>query len=191
VRAANHSRKTKETDVSIWVDLDGSGKADVNTGIGFLNHLLACLSFHSLIDIKVEATGDLDHHISEDVSIVLGKVLAKALEKDHSITRFADATVPMDDSLVSCCVDLGGRPYSEISLGLMNPMTEGMANEDIVHFLRTLAVNLDANIHIKTLYGENDHHKAEAVFKALARCLRTAVSIDQRRVDVSSSKGVL
>lgn len=191
MRKAKYSRKTSETDISCWVDLDGTGKAEINTSIKFFNHLLTSLSFHSMIDIKIEAKGDLKHHIIEDVSIVLGKVLLQALNKDLRIIRFADATVPMDESLVTCSIDLGGRSYSKIILDLTNPMTEDMANEDIVHFLSSLAANLEANIHIQTIYGENDHHKAEAAFKALAHCLRSAVTIDPKRVDKPSSKGSL
>lgn len=191
MRTAKYSRKTNETEISCWVDLDGTGKAEINTSIKFLNHLLTSLSFHSLIDIKIEAKGDLKHHIVEDTSIVLGEALVQALNKDQRIIRFADATIPMDESLVRCCIDLGGRSYSKIMLDLINPMTEDMANEDIVHFLSSLAANLSANIHIQTVYGENDHHKAEAAFKALALCLRSAVTIDPRRVDKPSSKGRL
>ena len=191
MRTAKYSRKTNETEISCWVDLDGTGKAEINTSIKFLNHLLTSLSFHSLIDIKIEAKGDLKHHIVEDTSIVLGEALVQALIKDQRIIRFADATIPMDESLVTCCIDLGGRTYSKIMLDLTNPMTEDMANEDIVHFLSSLASNLSANIHIQTVYGENDHHKAEAAFKALALCLRSAVTIDPRRVDKPSSKGFL
>ena len=191
MRTAKYSRKTNETEISCWVDLDGTGKAEINTSIKFLNHLLTSLSFHSLIDIKIESKGDLKHHIVEDTSIVLGEALVQALNKDQRIIRFADVTLPMDESLVRCCIDLGGRSYSKIMLGLTNPMTEDMANEDIVHFLSSLAANLSANIHIQTVYGENDHHKAEAAFKALALCLRSAVTIDPRRVDKPSSKGRL
>jgi imidazoleglycerol-phosphate dehydratase len=146
---------------------------------------------YSLIDIEVKATGDLRHHIAEDTALVLGEALRQALQQDPRITRFADATVPMDESLAVCSIDLGGRPYSVFDLGLVNPMTEDMANEDMIHFMETLATSLRANIHIKVQYGYNDHHKAEAAFKALAHCLRTATAIDPRRLDAPSSKGTL
>jgi imidazoleglycerol-phosphate dehydratase len=173
------------------VNLEGAGVAEINTGIKFLDHMLTSLATHSLIDIKIEAKGDLRHHIAEDTALVLGEALNKALQQDKRITRFADVTVPMDESLVSCSIDLGGRPYSVVDLGLVNPMTEDMANEDITHFMESLATSLKANIHIQAIYGSNDHHRAEAAFKALARCLRAAAAIDPRRSTVPSSKGSL
>lgn len=191
MRTADYTRKTRETDITARVNLDGSGKVDINTSIGFLDHMLTSLATHSLIDIELKAVGDLRHHIAEDVALVLGEALRQALQQDQRITRFADATVPMDESLASCSLDLGGRPYSVVDLGLVNPMTEDMANEDIVHFMESLATSLRANIHIRVEYGENDHHKAEAAFKALARCSRVATSIDPRRTEAPSSKGTL
>ena len=172
MRTAEYTRKTRETDIAARVNLDGSGKADINTSIKYLDHMLTSLATHSLIDIELKAVGDLRHHIAEDTALVLGGALRQALQQDQRITRFADATVPMDESLASCSLDLGGRPYSVVDLGLVNPMTEDMANEDIIHFMESLATSLQANIHIWVKYGNNDHHKAEAAFKALARCLR-------------------
>lgn len=191
MRTAEYTRKTRETDITARVNLDGSGKADINTSIKFLDHMLTSLATHSVIDIELKAVGDLRHHIAEDTALVLGGALRQALQQDQRITRFADATVPMDESLASCSLDLGGRPYSVVDLGLVNPMTEDMANEDIIHFMESLATSLQANIHIWVKYGNNDHHKAEAAFKALARCLRTATTIDQRRTEAPSSKGTL
>jgi len=191
MRTAEYTRKTRETDITARVNLDGSGKVDIKTSIRFLDHMLTSLATHSLIDIELKAVGDLRHHIAEDVALVLGEALRQALQQDQRITRFADATVPMDESLASCSLDLGGRPYSVVDLGLVNPMTEDMANEDIVHLMESLATSLRANIHIRVEYGENDHHKAEAAFKALARCLRVATSIDPRRTEAPSSKGTL
>jgi imidazoleglycerol-phosphate dehydratase len=191
MRTAEYTRKTRETDITARVNLDGSGKADINTSIKFLDHMLTSLATHSVIDIELKAVGDLRHHIAEDTALVLGGALRQALQQDQRITRFADATVPMDESLASCSLDLGGRPYSVVDLGLVNPMTEDMANEDIIHFMESLATNLQANIHIWVKYGNNDHHKAEAAFKALARCLRAATTIDPRRTEAPSSKGTL
>ena len=191
MRTAEYTRKTRETEITSKVNLDGTGTAEIDTGIKFLDHMLTSLATHSLIDINIKATGDLRHHIAEDTALVLGEALIQALRQDKCITRFADASVPMDESLASCSLDLGGRPYSVIDLGLVNPMTEDMANEDIIHFMETLATSLKANIHIATMYGTNDHHKAEAAFKALARCLRQATSIDPRRTEAPSSKGTL
>jgi len=191
VRTAEYKRQTRETDISATVNLDGTGKADIKTGINFLDHMLTSLATHSLIDLDIKARGDLRHHIAEDVALVLGEALKQALQQDPRLIRFADATVPMDESLATCSIDLGGRPYSVIDLGLVNPVTEDMANEDITHFMESLATSLRANIHIRVEYGSNDHHKAEAAFKALARCLRAATAIDPRRSNVPSSKGTL
>jgi imidazoleglycerol-phosphate dehydratase len=191
LRKAEYRRETRETTIMAKVNLDGTGKSEITTSINFLDHMLTSLATHSLIDITVDAKGDLAHHIAEDTALVLGEALREALQQDKRITRFADARVPMDESLASCSIDLGGRPYSVINLGLVYPKTEDMANEDIVHFMTSLAFSLKANIHIKLEYGYNDHHKAEAAFKSLARCLRTATAIDQRQTKVPSSKGVL
>jgi imidazoleglycerol-phosphate dehydratase len=191
MRTAEYTRKTRETDITARVNLDGSGKADINTSIKFLDHMLTSLATHSLIDIELKATGDLRHHIAEDTALVLGEAIRQAIQQNQRITRFADATVPMDESLAKCSIDLGGRPYSVVNLGLVNPMTEDMMNEDLTHFMESLATSLLANIHISIQYGSNDHHKAEAAFKALARCLRAATTIDQRRTEAPSSKGTL
>jgi len=191
VRNAEYKRITRETEITARVNLDGSGDVEVDTSIKFLDHMLTSLATHSLIDISMKATGDLRHHIAEDAAIVLGEVLLKAVSQDRRITRFADSTVPMDESLATCSIDIGNRPYHVIELGLDNPMIEDIATQDITHFMETLSLSLRANIHIKVLYGSNDHHKAEAAFKALARCLKDAVILDPRRKDVPSSKGVL
>ena len=191
MRTGNYTRKTKETEVSSIVNLDGTGIAHVETGIKFLDHMLTCFSTHSLIDINVKSRGDLKHHIVEDTAIVLGESLYQAIQQDKRITRFSDSIVPMDDCLAMCSVDLSGRPYSVIDLGLENPMTEDITNEDLIHFFESLANNIKANIHIQVKYGKNDHHRIEASFKALARCIRLATTIDPRQMVVPSSKGVL
>lgn len=191
MRTAEVSRETRETDIHVKVDLDGSGVGEVDTGIAFLNHMLKTLATHSLIDIIAKATGDLGHHVAEDVSICLGGALLNALGDAAGIRRFGYAIVPMDCSLALAAVDLANRPYANIRLGLGDPEVEDMASEDIHHFLETLAVSLRANVHIHVFYGSNSHHKAEAAFKALAVSLRQAVSIDPRRGGAPSSKGVL
>jgi imidazoleglycerol-phosphate dehydratase len=184
-------RKTKETEVTVKVNLDGEGKVTVETGVGFFDHLLTSFATHSLIDLTAKVKGDLKHHSIEDLAIELGEALRKALGDSEGITRFGAATVPMDESLASAAVDLVKRPYAVIDLKLRGKKVEDMATEDIVHFFETLATSLGANIHVWTLYGGNDHHKAEAAVKALALSLKQAVAIDPRRKGVPSSKGAM
>jgi len=191
MRTGRSERKTRETHVKIELDIDGSGKSEIRTPIKFLSHMLTSLSTHSLIDLKVESQGDLRHHIVEDTALVLGSALREALETEGRVHRFGYAMVPMDCSLASCAVDVGNRPYSVVEIETDVTVIEDMAAEDIKHFFESLAVSLMANIHVRVEYGENDHHKAEAAFKALALCLRQALSVDPRRTGVPSSKGVL
>ena len=191
MRTAEVNRKTLETEVYVKVNLDSVGKADVHTGIAFLDHLIATLAFHSLVDVELSVKGDLKHHIAEDVAICLGQAIRKALRGGDGITRFGFAAVPMDCSLVFSAVDLAKRPYAKIDLKLRGKKIEDMPSEDIHHFLETLAMSMQANIHIWTLYGANDHHKAEAAIKALALSLRQAITIDPRRKSAPSVKGVI
>lgn len=191
VRSAEVSRKTRETEVYVKVNLDSIGNAEVNTGVAFLDHLIKSLATHSLIDITIHINGDLKHHVIEDVAICLGEALRKALGSGEGITRFGFAFVPMDCSLVFAAVDLVRRPYAKIDLKLRGRRIEDMRCEDVIHFLETLAFSMQANVHILTQYGNNDHHKAEAAFKALALALRQAVSVDPRRSGAPSSKGVI
>ncbi|MEM2098682.1 MAG: imidazoleglycerol-phosphate dehydratase HisB [Candidatus Bathyarchaeia archaeon] len=184
-------RKTRETEVTIKVNLDGEGKTEISTGTSFLDHLLTSLATHSLIDITAKVTGDLKHHASEDLAICLGEALNKALTNRDGVNRFGYAAVPMDCSLAFAAVDLVKRPYAKIDLKLRGKKIEDMATEDIPHFLETLAITLQANVHVWVQYGNNDHHKAEAAFKALALALRQAVTLDPRRKGVPSSKGVI
>jgi imidazoleglycerol-phosphate dehydratase len=144
-----------------------------------------------MIDLQVNAEGDLQHHIIEDIAICLGNAIRQALKETPEIIRFGHAIVPMDCSLAKCAIDLGNRPYSVIELKIQSPAVEGMASEDLVHFFESFAMELRANLHIQVLYGKNDHHKAEAAFKALALSLRQAVEIDPRRRGVPSSKGAV
>jgi imidazoleglycerol-phosphate dehydratase len=184
-------RKTKETEVTAKVNLDGDGKAEVATGTAFFDHLLTSFATHSLIDVTAKVKGDLKHHAIEDLAIGLGEALSKALGSREGITRFGFAAVPMDDSLAFAAVDLVKRPYAVVNLRLRGKKVEDMATEDIVHFFETLATSLCANIHVWTEYGGNDHHKAEAAVKALALSLKQATSMDPRRKGVPSSKGVI
>jgi len=191
MRMSKISRKTRETEVLVKVNLDSDGKADVDTGVAFFDHLLTSLATHSLIDITAKVKGDLRHHAIEDVAICLGEALRKALGDREGINRFGFAVVPMDCSLAFAAIDLAKRPYAKIDLKFRGKKIEDMPTEDIYHFLETLASSLQANIHAWVQYGANDHHKAEAVFKALAISLKQAIAIEPRRKGVPSSKGVI
>ncbi|MEM2091812.1 MAG: imidazoleglycerol-phosphate dehydratase HisB [Candidatus Bathyarchaeia archaeon] len=191
MRESEYYRRTSETEVRVKVRLEGSGIANIHTGILFLDHMLKSLSAHSLIDMSVEASGDLSHHIIEDVAICLGEAIRRALGDMSGIRRFGYAIVPMDCSLAFAAIDISNRPYPKIDLKLEGKRIEDMPCEDIYHFLETLTNSLRANIHVWVEYGLNDHHKVEAAFKALALSLRQAVSADPSRVGAPSSKGVL
>ncbi|HUH99917.1 MAG TPA: imidazoleglycerol-phosphate dehydratase HisB [Nitrososphaerales archaeon] len=191
-RRAEVIRKTKETDITIRVEIDGKGKSDAKTGVGFLDHMLDSLTTHSLMDVTVRAKGDLTHHIVEDVAISLGKAVGKALGDRVGIRRFGDAIVPMDDGLALAAVDLVKRPYSAVDLKLERVMLEDAPREDLEHFFGSMAQALEATVHIKVLDGSNDHHKFEAAVKAFALALREAASEDPRRAEIKtppSSKG--
>lgn len=191
MRVSELSRKTRETEVLVKVNLDSEGKAEVETGVAFLDHLITSLATHSLIDIKAKVKGDLRHHAIEDLAICLGGAFGKALGDRKGINRFGFAVVPMDCSLAFSAVDLAKRPYAKIDLKLRSTKIEDMPSEDIHHFLETLAFSLQANIHVWVQYGANDHHKAEAIFKALAISLKQAVAIEPRRKGIPSTKGVI
>jgi imidazoleglycerol-phosphate dehydratase len=191
MRADEVYRKTRETEAHVKVNLDAEGKADIDTGVSFLDHLITSLATHSLIDITAKVKGDLRHHAVEDLAICLGEALNKALSNREGINRFGYAAVPMDCSLAFSAVDLVKRPYSRIDLKLRGKKVEDMPSEDIQHFLETLATSLAANIHVWVEYGNNDHHKAEAAIKALALSLKQAVALDPKRKGIPSSKGVI
>ena len=192
MRKVKVERKTKEVDIVVELDVDGKGTVEVETGIKFLDHLLTTITKHSLFDLKLKATGDLKHHISEDIALVLGEALRKAVNKGKGIKRFGSAYVPMDESLARATVDLGGRAYSIRNLRFMQPQIEDLKTEDIEHFFDSLAQAAKANLHITVLYGSNEHHKIEAAVKALALALRQAVELEPRIGDqVPSAKGVL
>ncbi len=190
-RTATVTRKTKETDIEITVDLDGAGSTRIDTGVGFFDHLLTSLGHHSLIDLDVRCVGDLeidDHHSVEDTAIVLGQALAEALGERSGIQRFGDATVPMDEAIATCVIDVGGRPYAVIDIPLRQARIGNLSTQNVPHALEAFARSAGFTLHL-TASGSNDHHVAEAAFKALARALRAAVAIDDRRIGVASTKG--
>jgi len=192
-RRAEITRETRETQVEVQLDLDGSGKADVQTGVGMLDHLLSALARHGRFDLRVRATGDLEvdeHHTVEDVGICLGLAFQKALDGGKGIVRMAHAIVPMDEALALVAVDLSGRGYAVFE-GTFRSERIGSLGTDLVwHFLDTLARNGGINLHAQVLHGQNDHHKAEALFKALGRALEGATRRDPRLGDETpSTKG--
>ena len=173
-------RETRETSVSLELDIDGSGKWEMNTGIGMFDHLLAQLAQHGLFDIKISASGDDQHHVVEDVALCLGKAFGEALGEKRGIVRMANALVPMDETLVMVAVDIGGRGYTVLELPFTDNDMAGFPTDLVRHFLESFAAEARLNLHARILYGVNDHHKAEALFKALGRALDTATRIDQR-----------
>ena len=192
-RQATVVRKTAETDISVCVKLDGSGRSTIRTGIGMLDHLLTGLSRHSRIDIEIQCQGDLhidDHHTAEDVAICLGTALDRALGDRVGVTRFGSAHAPLDEALARAVVDLSGRPWPEVTLGLRREALGGLACENVPHVLNSLAIAARTTLHVDVLRGENDHHKAEAAFKAVAIALRQAVATDGSS-RVASTKEVL
>jgi imidazoleglycerol-phosphate dehydratase len=191
VRIGETTRSTKETNIKITVNLDGSGTANTSTGMPFINHLIDSLAKHSMVDIYVLANSNdnIVHHLIEDTAISLSRALDKALSDRKHIIRFGYAIVPMDDSLTIASIDLVKRQFSKISLSLINNKIEGIDKEDIEHFVRSLAENLNACVHIDVKYGENDHHKVESAIKALAIALRMAINFDPRSQGVASTKG--
>ena len=192
MRKVKVERKTTEVTIIVELNVDGKGEAKAETGIRFLDHLLVTLAKHGLFDLIVKATGELKHHVSEDVALTLGEALHKAIAKKKGIRRFGSAYVPMDDSLARAVVDLGGRAYSIRNLKLIQPQIEDLKTEDIEHFFDSFAQASKSNLHLTVLYGSNDHHKIEAAVKALALALRQAVALEPRIGDkVPSAKGVL
>ena len=194
MRQSAIERNTKETQIKLEFNLDGRGKAEVNTGIGFLDHMLTLLAGHGLFDITVEAKGDLhidDHHTAEDIMICLGKALDQALSDRRGIVRTAHSYVPMDEALALVAIDLGGRPYCVFDAEFVTPRVGQLGTDLLFHLFESLAIHARMNLHAKVFYGRNDHHKVEALFKALARALDAATQIDPRRQDVPSTKGTL
>ncbi len=173
-------RETKETNISLELNIDGTGQYDITTGIGMFDHLLSQLSRHGKFDLKVTATGDDQHHLAEDVAICLGKAFTETLGEKRGIVRMADATVPMDDALAMVAIDISGRGYTILELPFSDNDMSGFATDLIRHFLESFAVEARLNLHARVIYGANDHHKAEALFKALGRALDKATRIDER-----------
>lgn len=184
-------RATRETDVTVTVDLDGTGAVDIATGVGFYDHLLGSLAHHGLLDLAIRARGDLevdDHHTVEDVALVLGAAIGEALGDRAGIVRFGDASVPMDESVATAIVDVGGRPYAVIDLPFHGERAGELTLQNVEHALEAFARTAGATLHLRGS-GRNDHHLAEAAFKALGRALRAATEPDPRRRGIASTKG--
>ena len=190
-RRVTVGRVTRETDVTVTVDLDGSGRAEIATGISFYDHLITSLAHHGLLDLDIRATGDLDvddHHAVEDVALVLGAAIGEALGDRAGIVRFGDASIPMDEALATAVLDIGGRPYAVIDLAFRGERVGGLTLQLVEHALEAFARTAGATLHLRGS-GRNDHHLAEAAFKALGRAIRAATERDPRRAGLASTKG--
>jgi len=193
-RVAKIERITNETKIKLELNLDGSGKTEIKTGIGFLDHMLNLWAFHGLFDLKIKCSGDLEidaHHTTEDIAIVLGSALAKAVGEKKGISRYGHAYVPMDEALIRAALDLSGRSEFVFSGEFSHQTIGQLDTQMITHFFRSLAMSSGMTLHMVILYGINDHHKCEGLFKALGRALRVAVELDPRRTEVVSTKGTL
>jgi imidazoleglycerol-phosphate dehydratase len=195
MRSATVHRKTNETEIAVTLTLDGTGRYDVSTGIGFLDHMLEQLSRHSLMDLTVKAVGDLhidQHHTTEDTGIAIGEAFAKALGDRKGITRFGHAYAPMDETLTRVAIDISGRPFLVWKLDFTQPKLGELDTEMFEHWFHAFAGSAGITLHVENLYGRNNHHMIESTFKALARALRVAIAIDPRKADsVPSTKGTL
>ncbi len=195
MRNATIDRRTGETDIHLELTIDGSGHAEVQTGVGFLDHMLTLWAKHGLFDLTVRATGDLhvdEHHTAEDTCICLGQALNQALGERRGLVRTAHSFVPMDEALALVAVDLGGRPYCVVQATFVTPRVGQLGTDLIPHLLESIAFHGRLNLHAQVLYGHNDHHKVEGIFKALGRALDAATRIDERLAgSVPSTKGVL
>jgi imidazoleglycerol-phosphate dehydratase len=195
MRAVRVERKTKETDIRLGLNLDGSGRHEINTGVGFLDHMLSHVAVHGLFDIELQASGDLHidyHHTVEDCALVLGQAFDQALGERKGIVRVGSAYVPMDEALAFVSVDLSGRPYAVIKAEWHSPAVGNVATSLFPHILESFASAARCNLHAHVLYGNDDHHQAEALFKALGRALDAATQFDPRRKGaVPSTKGTL
>jgi imidazoleglycerol-phosphate dehydratase len=195
MRSASVTRRTGETDVTVTLDLDGSGSYQVATGIGFLDHMLELLTRHSLLDLEIKAKGDLRvdmHHTVEDVGIVIGQALDKALGERRGIARYGSAYVPMDEALTRVSIDISGRPHLVWKVPFLRSRVGAMDVELFHEWFQALVLNARITLHVETLYGDNTHHIAESCFKALARALRQAVEVDERQKSlIPSTKGSL
>lgn len=194
MRKSAIERNTKETRISLSLDLDGSGEGEIDTGIGFFNHMLELLKKHALIDLTVKATGDLDvdyHHTVEDVGLVLGKAIDQALGDRKGLTRYGFASLPMDEALCETSLDLGGRPFLVMQCPMKHMTVKDFEVKLVEEFFRAVSVEARANIHLRQIYGDETHHVCEGLFKSFARALRTAKAIDPNEKGVPSSKGVI
>ena len=194
MRTASIKRKTSETDIAITLNLDGTGKADIETGIGFLDHMLKSFAKHGFFDLTVKVKGDLYvdcHHTLEDTCIVLGEAIKDSLCDKKSIKRYGSMLLPMDETLVLCAIDLSGRPYLNFKGGFTTDRVGEFDTEMVREFFYAVSYSAGMNLHIKQLDGDNNHHIIEAMFKAFAKALDEAVSIDPRIIDVLSTKGAL
>jgi imidazoleglycerol-phosphate dehydratase len=192
-RIGRVTRKTKETEVSVVVNLNGKGKISVKTGLPFLDHLITSLAKHGMFDLKLNATSKdgIDHHLVEDTAIALGNAMDESLGIRSGIVRFGYASVPMDESLAEASLDLVKRQYHKIELPIERNQIEGISKEDLGHFFRSLAQNLNICMHVSVKYGENDHHKVEAAIKAFAVAWKTAASFDKKQRGIPSTKGAM
>jgi imidazoleglycerol-phosphate dehydratase len=195
MRKSTIHRQTTETNIELTLNVDGNGRHTIHTGVGFLDHMLRHVALHGLFDLDVQATGDLEidpHHTVEDVAIVLGQAFDQALGDRQGITRTAHAYVPMDEALALVAIDLSGRPYTVVHATWHTPAVGQLPTSLIPHFLESFAVHARLNLHAQVLYGRDDHHQAEAIFKALGRALDTATTLDPRRAGhIPSTKGTL
>lgn len=195
MRTASIQRKTNETNISLSINLDGTGKYNISTGVGFFDHMLTQIAVHGLIDIDLQAEGDLHidaHHTIEDCGIVLGEAIGQALGEKRGIRRMAEASVPMDDALANVILDLSGRAYSVIQIPWVSASVGSIPTSLLEHFFESVAVAAKMNLHIRVFYGRDNHHMIEGTFKAFARALDAAVQIDERRMgNVPSSKGTI
>ena len=190
-RNANVSRKTSETDINIKMNLDGTGEYNISTGVNFFNHMLESFSKHSMVDLDVQATGDIeidDHHTIEDIGILLGEAFSEAIGDKKGIKRMAHAIVPMDESVATVAIDIGGRSYCNMNFDFKNDKIGDMTADVVVHFFESFASSAKVNIYA-VAEGANDHHKAEAIFKAFAKSLKEAIKIEHDQIP--STKGVL
>ena len=193
-RKSEIKRDTKETSIELSLNLDGAGIADINSGIGFFDHMLGHIAHHGKFDLRARASGDLHidaHHTIEDIAICLGRAIDEALGNRSGIQRMGTAYVPMDEALARVVIDLSGRPYAVISAGFSTPLMGQMPTDLVLHALETIAAQSKMNLHAEVIYGRNDHHKAEAIFKAFGRALAQAVAVDPRRPGIPSTKGTL
>ena len=190
-RKATINRSTKETTISVSVNIDGTGSTSIKTGINFIDHLITSFGKHGMMDLKVNAKSNdgIEHHLIEDTAITIGQAIDKALSSRRGITRFSYASVPMDESLAEASIDLIKRPFSKLTLSIKRSKIENVSKEDLEHFFQSLLQNLNSCIHLTVKYGDNDHHKVESAIKSLAVGFRTASSYDKKQKGIPSTKG--